>query len=133
MADFKKKQQISPAKKVLFIFGGFLILFVAIFLIIADIKTYQKMKELNAQVENLKNKVAELQNNNSKLQQGISQSDDPEYIEKVAREELDLQKPGETVVSFVASEVQASNNNPPPKSFWQNWLGWVGNLFNNSK
>ena len=127
-ADFKKKS-IGPLKKAAFALGGVLLLCLFVFLIVADIKTYQKKRELNSQVENLKNKVAELQNSNSNLQQGISQSDDPKYIEKVAREELDLQKPGETVVSFVASEVQAPSSNPPPKSFWQNWFGWLGGIF----
>ncbi len=132
-ADFKKKQKANIPKKIAFIFCGFLILFAIVFLVSANIRTYQKKKELNAQMESLKNKIAEIKNKNDSLQQGISQSSDQKYIEKVAREELDLQKPGEKVVSFITPVSQTQNNNPTPKSFLQNWPAWVSKLFNNSK
>lgn len=132
-ADFKKRKNTHLFKKIATIFCGFLILFAFIFLAVADIKTYKKKKELNAQIENLKNKIAEIQNKNNSLQEGISQADDPQYIEKVAREELDLQKPGEKVVSFIMPENKNQNSNPVPKNFLQVWLGWLSGLFNKSK
>jgi len=127
--DFKKKQKSNPSKKIAIIFFGFLILAVAIFLVVANVKTYKKKKELNAQIESLQSKIAEMKTKNENLQQGISNADDPKYIEKVAREELDLQKPGENVVSFVMPENQDQSPAPAPKSFWQNWLGWISGLF----
>lgn len=132
-ADFQKKQKTHPFKKIAFIFCGFLILFAVVFLIVANVKTYQKKKELNAQIGSLKSKITEIHNKNTNLQQGILQANDEKYIEKVAREELDLQKPGENVVSFVMPENQNQNTETPSKNFLQNWLAWVSNLFSNSK
>ncbi len=127
--NFKKKQKANLSQKIVFVFLGFLILFALVFLVVADVRTYQKKKELNAQIEGLKSKITQVQSSNDTLQQGIAQGNEAQYVEKVAREELDLQKPGETVVSFVASPTQTQNNNPPPKSFWQNWLAWLGGIF----
>ncbi len=91
-------------------------------------RMFQKRAQLNRQVNDLKNKIADLKASNGDLEQGISKSDDINYIEKVAREELDLQKPGEKVFSFIKDPNEQAGV-IPQKSIWPAWLGWIGGWF----
>ena len=54
-----------------------------------------EVKRLEAEIEELEQERAELEKEMLALQQG-----DPEYIERLAREELHLSKPGETIFRF---------------------------------
>ena len=106
--------------------GVFLILAVFVLLTVADVKIYKKEKKLNLQIENAKNKTQEMQSKNTILKQNILEADNAEYIEKIAREELDLQKPGEKVVSFIKeSNQQEQKSDQNKKSILQLFLGWV--------
>jgi cell division protein FtsB len=125
VADFSKKQNRGLGKNKIFSILG-LVLFLAIcgFLIAADIKVFNKKQELSLQLESLKKEIQKIETSNEKLKQGIANSENNDYIEKVAREELDLQKPGEKVISFVVPKGQ----NPENKNNFtasKNWLGWI--------
>ena len=72
----------------------------------------------------LKNKIQELEDRKVSLKKGIENSNNQDYIEKVAREELDLQKPGESVVSFIRPDDNGKNQNQN-----DDWLAGVGNLW----
>src|SRR3989344_4359868 len=122
-----KKNKKSNQSKILVILGGIFILFIFIVIIIADIKMYEKKEKLNSKIENLKNKIEDIQARNNKLQQGISNVNDQKYIEKVAREELDLQKPGEGVVSFIMPQTQNQENIVKPSNIFQDWMGGLNN------
>ena len=131
----KKKKGFAPRHTWLHV-GGVVVLIVSAVLVVANIKMYQKKQAFLAQVTNLKNQIEDIQSRNSQLNKGISQSDDQDYIEKVAREQLDLQKPGEKAVSFVAAPdttVQTSDNNQASVQYWFGWIGaswqWIKNNF----
>src|SRR3989338_3246065 len=104
LANFRKKRKISH--QFLFKLGAILVLLACVFLIFTNIKIYQKRKQLNRQIEELENKIKATEQKNKDLEEGIVASENDTYIEKVAREELDLQKPGEKVFSFVRAENQ---------------------------
>jgi cell division protein DivIC len=124
--DFKKKQHIT--RTIAFKLGAVLVVAICIFLAVTDYHIYQKKKELTLQVENLQTKIQEINNSNSQLQEGIDNTNDSQYIEKVAREELDLQKPGEKVVSFIMPQNQEQTAVPEQsKNALQSWQAWVGN------
>ena len=132
LSDFKKKKNRNNAvKRFLFIACGILMLLIFVFLIIADIKIYKKREQFVSQIEKLENRIQDLKNKNDNLKKGILAANDDAYIEKVAREELSLQKPGEKVVSFIKEPNQLGVNNQEKKTFLQIWLGWVGGLFKN--
>ncbi len=130
VSNFKKNRKRDLWGSFLLHIGGVLILFVFVLLIIANIRIYQKKEELHLKLANLQNQIKDIQNRNNDLKQGILKASDDQYIEKVAREELDLQKQGEKVVSFIMSQ------NPPQKvdnskqNIMQIWLGWLGNSWN---
>jgi cell division protein FtsB len=73
-------------------------------------------------------KLALLSEENARLEQRLARLQDPDYIEKLAREQLGMVRPGE--ISYVVVPPEASAPEPEPakpkqvpwyKSFW-NWL-----------
>ncbi len=101
-----------------------MVICICAFLVFTNIRMFQKRNQLNRQISDLKTKIENLKNSNSNLQEGISKSNDTAYIEKVAREELDLQKPGEKVFSFVKTPASQQDNSSE-KNPWPAWLAWV--------
>ena len=126
IADFKKNKN-TTLKRFLLVTGGILMLSFLILLVVANVRIYQKREKFISQIEKLKNKIQNMQNKNSDLKKGISQINNDEYIEKIAREELSLQKPGEKVISFIKEPSQQNEDSQGQKNFLQNWLGWLSN------
>jgi len=88
-----KNIDIKP-KKILF----FLLIVLGIFILGRSILNYFEMKN---RYDSINNEIKELKDENIKLQTRIEKLyDDKEYIEKVAREQLNLIKNGETVYIF---------------------------------
>lgn len=127
--NFKKHKKKNVWQTILFKAGAVALILIAILLIISDVKIYQKKRQLTLQIENLKAKIQDLETKNISLKDGIERSDDNQYIEEVAREELDLQKPGEAVVSFVTAEKEPEQDNEKKKNFFQIWLEKLGSIF----
>jgi len=129
--DFKEKRKSEVSLKNFFIrSGAFLILVIFIILIIADIKIYKKRKELESDVLRYEQQIQLLKQKNTDLQKDISNSDNSDYIEKVAREEQNMQKPGEKVVSFIMPE--ETKQAEASKNVWdiKNWFGWLSGSWN---
>ena len=74
---------------------------VCLILIFVDVKISQKKKEFVLQVQAYQEKIREAEQKNKDLEKGIASINDANYIEKVAREELGMQKKDEKVISFV--------------------------------
>jgi hypothetical protein len=62
------------------------------------------------------------------LQAGILGANNPDYIEKIARQDLSLQKSGEQVVSFIMSSPSPTPKNDGPVAK-PSWFGWLNNLW----
>jgi len=128
--DFKKKQKGELDLKHFFIRAGaiFIICLMA-FIIIADVKIYQRRKGLEVEVSKYEQQIAQLKERNTKLEEEIGNSDNPDYIEKIAREEQDMQKPGENVVSFIMPKTQEQETSA--QNFWdtKNWFSWISGWF----
>ncbi|MFZ5966663.1 MAG: FtsB family cell division protein [Bacillota bacterium] len=72
----------------------FLIGFYALFTVVdQQIRLYK----LSKQEEAYKNKIAELKQTVAQLEDELNQGDSPEYIEKIAREQLKMVKPNEMI------------------------------------
>jgi len=130
--DFKKKQKGKFSfNDFLFRFGAvaFIVVFAA--LLYADFKIYQKKQELTNQIKTYKEQIANLEERRETLKDEIANSDNPNYIEKIAREEVDMQKPGEKVVSFVMPEQEQPIAEVAEPFFdIKNWLGWISKPWN---
>jgi len=132
IANFKKKQKKIYSGNIIFsIAGGFVILIIISLLVVADFKINRKKAQLDYEVLSLKNQIEQVTKKNNELKQGIDKADSDEYLEKIAREQLDLQKPGEKVVTFVMPEEEKIEEKNPQQNIFDfkiftSWLtsGW---------
>ena len=135
-------QKISSHFVVALIIVGLLV-FVALFLY-QSLQIQSKQNEYNQ----TKQALALLQERNNQLQEHLDFYKGPGYllyVEKVAREALNMVKPGETVVlatqpdgraavapaqpgaattDSIAPPAAATSNDAKPKTNWQNWLAF---------
>jgi len=109
--------------------GMVLVLALLVCLAVADIKIYRRRRELNAQVAGLQSKIQQLKDQNAALKENTVRADDNAYVEKIAREELDLQLPGEKVISFVKASGQEADAGAKPPNILQSWLARLGGWF----
>ena len=127
VANFNKKQKTEPGvEKVAFQIVGILFLVIIVVLIFADIKMYQKKKELLSKLNNYQKQIADIQNSSKAIQSDIANQNNPDYIEKIAYEQLGEQKPGEKEVIFVTppKKVAATVDVQSP------WYDWIANSWN---
>ena len=99
------------------------LVFLMIFLSIGNLKIYYKRQNIKVELDYFKNEAALMTQQKETLEAKILESQMPEYLEKVAREDLNLQKTGERVVAFpltndntTTSIVQSSASQS--KGFW---------------
>jgi len=126
ITNFKKKENKSfSASNFLGIIAVVVILLITGFLVFANIQIKQKRDKLNQQVAAIEKQIKDLQNKNEEFREGISSYENEDYIEKVAREELSLQKQGEKVVGFILPPEQSEKNQG--KNFWrpESWWLWI--------
>lgn len=123
--DFKKKtKNFSLLNSVLLKIGIILILIVFILLMIANISNYRKKTLLMVKIAGLEEKIRGIKKENEAIFQNIQKINDDSYVEKVAREELDLQKPGEKVYSFIRTVDRQIVDREKTESSG-GWFGWV--------
>ena len=123
---------------------GVLVTFLALFLLQS-----LQIQKVQAEYDQKKSELAGVQARTDALQDHLDFYKGPGYllyVEKVAREALNMAKPGETVVLTVPDDSTSTASAPtdnsnstttavspvsapaPAKSNWQNWLGFfVGN------
>jgi cell division protein FtsL len=90
------------------------------FLIVNDLKVSRRRAELKAQISALKAEIEEAKKKKAELESQISQVGNRENIERVARDQLNLKKPGEEVVVVKKKErVGALEDKKENKSWWE--------------
>lgn len=94
------------------------------FLIVSSWKISQKREQLTKRIDELKNEIAKLENENEGLKSGLSAVSNPEALEEKMREE-GYQKPGEKVVVVKREETDTTQeteiSNP---NLWQKILNY---------
>lgn len=125
LSKFRKNKKTGDKRRYVMHLIGIIVLIVLGLLVIANITMYQKRKEFSAQVASLEKQINDIKTNNERLQKGIDSADDNQYIEKVAREELDLQKSGEQAVSFVTAESDVEVVDTSKQNFLQKLWSWI--------
>ncbi|UCH77306.1 MAG: septum formation initiator family protein [Candidatus Coatesbacteria bacterium] len=79
---------------------------------------YLRRRELARENERLQHELDQLQAENVRLREELESLDDPEAVEKLAREKLGLVREGETVYRFVEKDKNRKNAEEkaaPPK------------------
>ncbi|MGD8718343.1 MAG: septum formation initiator family protein [Candidatus Zixiibacteriota bacterium] len=77
---------------------------------------YLRRRELARDNARLSTEVEELRHENALLREELERLDDPEAVEKIAREELGLVKEGETVYRFVEKDEEAGTAEEDPET-----------------
>jgi cell division protein FtsB len=114
MADFSKKQKSGHwGKRIGVVVLTLSLLLLSAWLFTVDLRFYKKQHALAEAVVQQQQQVAQLQQSNNSLQEKIANYNNPEYIEKVAREDEDMQQAGEHVVSFIMPTPSTSTPKPP--------------------
>ncbi|WP_333871425.1 septum formation initiator family protein [Desulforamulus putei] len=72
---------------------------------------FKKLQAMQSNMESLQSQVQELKSRNAALREEIKQIKSDSYVEQVAREQLGLVKPGETLV--VQAQSQQENYKKP--------------------
>ncbi|MBM3206107.1 MAG: septum formation initiator family protein [Candidatus Staskawiczbacteria bacterium] len=129
ITKFKKNKSKKNLSYFLFKMGGVFIVLIFLALVFVDINVYYKKNQFNRQVNSLEKKMKDLEEKNEKLREGISNEDNEHYIERVAREEMDLQLPGEKVVSFIDVKEDPKEELPDDDYLISFWLSWIGGFF----
>jgi len=98
-------------KKVAIVFWALFGLWFIIFLFYSNIKMFQKRTELDKNLEVLDSNVESLTKERDSLNFRLGETDSEAYLERVAREDLGMQKPGEQVVIIKKDgSIQKDNN-----------------------
>ena len=111
--------------------GTLLIASIAVLLVMAAAPLKQAYQQRQALAEE-KMRLQALKEENKSLEQRLARLNDPEYQEKLAREQLGLVRPGETsyVVVPGPTPTETAKSPPSPKRSWYQKLGnWVKDLF----
>lgn len=75
-------------------------------------------------------RLDDLRRENTVLQQRLDRLNDPEYVEKLAREQLGMVRPGEIAYVIVPPEASIDEKPPPPKprAWYQKAWDWLKDL-----
>jgi len=73
------------------------------------VKMFKEKQKLKSQISGYQQQISEINSRNENLAEGVAKTESEDYIEKIAREQLDMQKEGETVVSFILPEQKPSD------------------------
>ncbi len=125
LTDFDKKENREFfSKKFWFKAGGIAFLIIIFLLIVADFKIYQKKQKLISQINAYQKQIDDLKKSSQNLKEEIANSDNPDYLEKLAYEQLGEQKPGEKQVIFVMPE-EKQEQKQESKFFLNSFSGWL--------
>jgi len=90
-----------------------------VFLGKAGWRAWEKEKQLGQALEALKSQQGELEAEKEELEKAIAVVDQPDYLEEVGREELNLRKPGEKVVALVQSSSEPEKEEELSLRWWE--------------
>ncbi len=120
IAKFRKKKKRSFGRNIFFsVLFGVLLLLVIGFLFVTNWKIKQRRAELAARTAALRQEIAILEQKNQEIKDRISQIEEGEYLEKVARDQLGLKAPGEEVVVVQKEEEEEKEVEEKEKTWWE--------------
>jgi cell division protein FtsB len=118
-------------KKASIVFWAIFGLWFIVFLLYSNIKMFQKRMELDKNLETLDSTVESLTGEKDSLNFSLGETDSSEYLERVAREDLGMQKAGEQVV-VIKKDSSAENSDSSNNSVLQivsGLIDWIKGLF----
>lgn len=117
---------INKKKVSIFFWALFCVWFVS-FLLYSNIKIFGKRAELGKELSKIDNMVESLTKEKESLDFSLGETYSEEYIEKVAREDLGMQKPGESVV-VIKKEAGAGEKQSGSFNLLQKLSEWFNSI-----
>lgn len=105
--------------------GAILILLIILFVV--ELQQWRARQAINSEINHLISEQQALEQKNVDLEQSLQYFASDSYKEKLAREQLGLQKEGEIVVNFpkLADETQIQAIQPPEQNNIQKWWRYL--------
>ena len=120
VAKRSKKRKKRSLKNILFyIFFGCSSLLVVGFLIVTNWNIHKKRTELAKKIEVLEVEVKKAEGRNKDLKESAIYVETEDYLEEVARDQLDMRKPGEEVVAIQKEDNNKKEEEEEKKSWWE--------------
>jgi len=116
-------------KKISFLFWSIICLVFVVYLFYCNIKMFQKRTELSKSLKELNNNVESLTKEKEILSFRLGETYSEEYLEKVAREDLGMQKAGEKVVVIKKTDSGEDDKNNSNTNIINNIVEWFKSLF----
>ncbi|MFA5431740.1 MAG: septum formation initiator family protein [Candidatus Paceibacterota bacterium] len=119
-------------KKVSIVFWAIFGFWFIVFLLYSNVKIFQKRTELDNNLKELDSNVKSLTKDEELLRFRLGETNSDEYLERVAREDLGMQKPGEQIV-IIKKDVAVEKNNTNDNGVLQIISGlveWMKGWFN---
>ncbi len=115
MITKKNKKEKKVLVNLIFIF----FLVISVFLIYKNIEIYKQQKRVAPRIDHLKARIIELEEEKDFLEKGISEKQKEFFIEREARDNLNLQREGEKAVAFIFPEIEEEEEEEEEKSWWE--------------
>jgi len=118
-------------KKIAIVFWTIFGFWFIFFLLYSNIKMFQKRTELDKNLETLDSTIESMTKEKDSLSFSLGETDSSDYLERVAREDLGMQKPGEQVVIIKKDSgiVENNNSNNNVLQIIRGIVDWIKGLF----
>ena len=118
-------------KKIAIVFWTIFGFWFIFFLLYSNIKMFQKRTELDKNLETLDSTVESLTKEKDSLSFSLGETNSSDYLERVARDDLGMQKPGEQVVIIKkdSGTVENNNSNNGVLQIIEGLVDWIKDLF----
>ena len=131
VANFAKKWNREFFNtQLLFKAVGIIFIIIIVVLIILDFRIYQKKKGLASQISSYQKQIEDIKKSSQTLKDEIANSDNADYLEKLAYEQLGQQKPGEKEFIFINPPEKSQEKILPPENFWSSLDARVSQSWN---
>jgi cell division protein FtsL len=108
----KKRRVIRPGMKCLIGLAFFMLAY----MMLSFGTNFNRLHSMQQDVEKIQSQIDELQKKNSDLRQQLKMAQSDAFVEKIAREELNLIKPGETRIVPVQTDSQKNGGQAEKKN-----------------
>ncbi len=113
--------------------GVFALVFLAFFsfLVVSNVRLYKRSAAVEHKIEATKAEISRLQEENQLYRAKVDRSNDPDFLEKVARERYNLKKPGEHVAVVIPAEEKSEQTKQETREresvpWWRKVLAAIG-------
>jgi len=101
--------------------------FLIIVLLDANIKIFKEKNKSQKELEKIEKAIEAETKEKDRYNFELGKTDSSEYLEKIAREELGLQKPGEQVI-IIKKQEELKEEKEESQNFFQKAFNWFKNL-----